>query len=276
MASSRDRPPITAHGVVLILAGAQIEIPGYWNLQLDVGDRATRVSRDGRVYQRQTLESRARDAFEAERDILTEGNYRIFLSGAPAIVDFLEIMRAKLLVTEGQEPIEIVIAEEQEVVDQAPVPGREPQAVARRVVYRRMGHPDEPLPEGMVVFDLSDDGGSEANGAQIPIEIPGARVIGWRGVRNRGQLLHEAYADTAARSLIARAATLGVRGSDGWGMYVGRSAQVAVAVLRESRGFYAGRMIPILVREQWRHDVPGAAPSWRPLGLRLLEQTRVA
>jgi hypothetical protein len=59
MASSRDRPPIAAQGVVLILAGAQIEIPGYWNLQLDVGDRATRVSRDGRVYQRQTLESRA-------------------------------------------------------------------------------------------------------------------------------------------------------------------------------------------------------------------------
>jgi hypothetical protein len=35
-------------------------------------------------------------------------------------------------------------------------------------------------------------------------------------------------------------------------------------------------MIPILVREQWRHDVPDAAPSWRPLGLRLLEQTWVA
>jgi hypothetical protein len=271
-----DRPALATQGVVLILAGAHIEIPGYWNLQLDVRDRATRISRHGRVYQRQTLESRARDAFEEERDILTEGNYRISLSGAPATVDFLEIMRAKLLVSEGQEPIEIVIAEDHEVVDEEPLLDREPRIVERRVVYRRLGRPDEPLPEGMVVFDLSDDGGSEADGAQIPIEIPGARVIGWRGVRNRGQLLHEAYADTAARSLIARAAALGVRGSDEWGMYVGRSAQVAVAVLRESRGFYAGRMIPILVREQWRHDVPGTAPSWRPLGLRLLEQTRVA
>jgi hypothetical protein len=261
---------------VLILAGAQIEIPGYWNLQLNVGDRATRVSRDGRVYQRQTLESRARDAFEAERDILTEGNYLISLSGAPSVVDFLELMRAKLLVTEGREPIEIVIAEEQEVLDEAPVPGRELKVVERRVVYRRLGHPDEPVPEDMVIFDLSDDGGSDADGAQIPIEIPGARVIGWRGVRNRGQLLHEAYADAAARSLIARAAALGARGSDEWGIYVGRRAQVAVAVLRTSRGFYAGRMIPILVREQWRHDVPNATPSWRPLGLRLLEQTWVA
>jgi hypothetical protein len=261
---------------VLILAGAQLEIPGYWNLPLDVGDRATRVARDGRVYQRQTLESRARDAFEAERDILTEGNYLISLSAAPSVVDLLELMRAKLLVSEGREPIEVVIAEEQEVLDQAPEPGREPRVLEHRVVYRRLGHPDAPLPEGMLVFDLSDDGGSDADGAQIPVEIPGARVIGWRGVRNRGQLLHEAYADAAARSLIARAAALGAGGSDEWGIYVGRQAQVAVAVLRESRGFYGGRMIPILVREQWSQDVPGAAPSWRPLGLRLLEQTWVA
>jgi hypothetical protein len=274
--ASGDRPALATHGVVLILADAHVEIPGYWNLRLDVRDRATRISRTGQVYQRQTLESRARDAFEAERDILTEGNYRISLSGEPAVVDFLEIMRAKLLVSEGQEPIDIVIAEEKEVVDHAPEPGREPQIVERRVVYRRMGHPDEPLPGGMVVFDLSDDGGSDADGAQIPIEIPGARVIGWRGVRNRGQLLHEAYADTAARSLIARAAALGARGSGEWGIYVGRQAQVAVAVLRESRGFYAGRMLPLLVREQWRHDAPGTPPSWRPLGLRLLDQTRVA
>jgi hypothetical protein len=275
-AASGDRSALPIQGVVLILAGARVDIPGYWNLQLDVRDPLTRMSRDGRVYQRRTLEARARDAFEAERDILTEGNYRISLSGTPSTVDFLEIMRAKLLVSEGQEPIEIVIAEDQEVVDEEPLPGREPQIVERRVVYRRLGRPDEPLPEGMVVFDLSDDGGSDAEEAQIPIEIPAARVIGWRRLRNSGQLLHEAYADTAARSLIARAAALGARRPDAWGIYVGRSAQVAVAVLRESRGFYGGGMIPILVREQWRHDIPGTAPTWRPLGLRLLEQTKFA
>jgi len=274
--ASENAPPIANSRVALILAGAQIEIPGYWNLELDIHDRATLISRDGHVYQRHTLESRASEAFETKRDILAEGNYHIALSGAPDVVDFLEIMRAKLLVSDGQEPIEVVIAEEQEVLDHEPTPDREPEVVGRRVVHRRLGYPDEPLPEGMVVFDLSDEGGSDTHGSQTPIEIPGARVVGWRGLRNRVQLLHEAYADAAARSLIARANALGADTSDKWGIYVGRRAQVAVAVLRESRGFYAGRMIPILVREQWRHDVPGTAPSWRPLGLRLLEQTRVA
>jgi hypothetical protein len=260
----------------LILAGGKFKIPGYWNLELDVREPATWISREGRVYRRKTLRSRAQQAFEAERDILAAGNYRISLSGDPATVDFLEIMRAKLLVSKGAEPIEIVIAEQQEVVDQEPVRGRAPHVVERRVVYRRLDRPEEPLPEGLVVVDLSDDGGSSPDGAQIPVEIPGARVIGWRGLRNRSQLVHEHYAEAAAYSLIARAAHLGARRSDQWGIYVGRKAQVAVAVLRESRGFYAGRMIPILVREQWRKDVPGTDPSWRPLGLQLLEQTKVA
>jgi hypothetical protein len=239
-------PPLATHDVVLILAGAKFKIPGYWNLELDVREPAIWISREGRVYRRQTLRSRAQRAFEAERDILTEGNYRTSLSGDPATVDFLEIMRAKLLVSKGAEPIEIVIAEQQEVLDEEPVQGRDPHVVERRVVYRRLDRPEEPLPEGLVVFDLSDDGGSSPDGAQIPVEIPGARVIGWRGLRNRSQLVHEHYAEAA-------------------GIYVGRKAQVAVAVLRESRGFYAGRMIPILVREQWRKDVPGTDPSWRPL-----------
>jgi hypothetical protein len=269
-------PPLATQEVVLILAGAKFKIPGYWNLELDVREPATWISREGRVYRRQTLRSRAERAFEAERDILTAGNYRISLSGDPATVDFLEIMRAKLLVSKGAEPIEIVIAEQQEVLDEEPVQGRDPHVVERRVVYRRLDRPEEPLPEGLVVFDLSDDGGSSPDGAQIPVEIPGARVIGWRGLRNRSQLVHERYAEAAAHSLIARAARLGARRSDQWGIYVGRKAQVAVAVLRESRGFYAGRMIPILVREQWRKDVPGTGPSWRPLGLQLLEQTKVA
>jgi len=271
----QDSPPLGTQDVVLILAGAKFKIPGYWNLELDFRDDPTWMSREGRVYRRRTLRSRAQQAFEAEREILTEGNYRISLSGDPTTVDFLEIMRAKLLVSEGEEPIEIVIAEQQEVVDEEPVPGRDPHVLERRVVYRRLDRPDEPLPEGMVVFDLSDDGGSDAEGAQIPVEIPGTRVIGWRELRNRSQLVHEHYAEAAAHSLSARAARLGARCSDQWGIYVGRKAQVAVAVLRESRGFYAGRMIPILVCEQWPQDVPGTDPSWRPLGLQLLERTKV-
>jgi hypothetical protein len=268
-------PPPGTQDVVLILAGARLKIPGYWNLELDFRETTTWISREGRVYRRRTLRSRAQQAFEAEREILTEGNYRISLSGDPVTVDFLEILRAKLLVSEGREPIEIIVAEQQEVVDEEPVPGRDPHVVERRVVYRRLDHPDEPIPEGMVVFDLSDDGGSDADGAQIPVEIPGARVIGWRELRNRSQLVHEHYAEAAAQSLIARAARLGARSSDQWGIYVGRKAQVAVAVLRGSRGFYAGRMIPILVCEQWPQDVPGTDPTWRPLGLKLLEQTKV-
>lgn len=272
----RDRPPLATQDVVLILAGAKFKIPGYWNLELDVRESATWISREGHVYRRQTLRSRAQQAFEAARDILTEGNYRISLSGDPATVDFLEIMRAKLLVSRGEEPIEIIIAEQQEVLDEEPVPGRDPRVSERRVVYRRLDRPDEPPPEGLVVFDLSDDGGSSADGAQIPVDIPGARVVGWRELRNRSRLVHERYAEAAAHSLIQRAARLGASRSDQWGIYVGRKAQVAVAVLRESRGFYAGRMIPILVREQWRRDFPGTDPSWRPLGLQLLEQTKVA
>jgi hypothetical protein len=269
-------PPLATRDVALILAGAKVKIPGYWNLELDVRVPPTWISRDGHVYRRQTLRSRAQQAFEAERAILTEGNYHISLSGDPATVDFLEIMRARLLVSQGAEPIEIVIAEQQEVVGEEPVRGRNPQVVERRVVYRRLDRPEEPLPEGLVVFDLSDDGGSSPDGAQIPVEIPGARVIGWRGLRNRSQLVHERYAEAAAHSLIARAARLGARRSDQWGIYVGREAQAAVAILRASRGFYAGRMIPILVRKQWRKDVPGSDPSWRPLGLQLLEQTKIA
>lgn len=274
----RDASQDPAFGpeVVLILAGARVEIPGYWSVELDVRDEPTRLLGDGRVLRRRTLESCARQAFEAQREILDDGNYRISLSGDPATIDFLEIMRATLLVTEGQRAIEIVIAEEQEVVEKEPAPGETPQVLERRVVYRRLGHPDEALPEGMVVFDLSDDGGSDDQGAQIPVQIPGARVIGWRGLRNRYQMRHESYASAAARSLVERSARLCGDGATPWGIYVGRQAQRACAVLRESRGFYAGRMIPILVRQQWRKDTAGAAPSWRPLGLRLLEHTRVA
>jgi hypothetical protein len=274
----RDASQDPAFGpeVVLILAGARVEIPGYWSVELDVRDEPTRLLGDGRVLRRRTLESCARQAFAAQREILDDGNYRISLSGDPATIDFLEIMRATLLVTEGQRAIEIVIAEEQEVVEKEPAPGETPQVLERRVVYRRLGHPEEALPEGMVVFDLSDDGGSDERGSQIPVQIPGARVIGWRGLRNRYQMRHESYASAAARSLVERSARLCGDGARPWGIYVGRQAQRACAVLRESRGFYAGRMIPILVRQQWRKDVEGAAPSWRPLGLRLLEHTRVA
>ncbi|MDJ0865657.1 MAG: hypothetical protein QNK03_06080 [Myxococcota bacterium] len=261
-APPRDCPPVHSRNVALILAGAKLDIPGYWNLELDVRVPATRISREGSIQTRQTLWSVVQQAFESHREILTEGNYSISLSSDPATVDFLEIMRAKLLVSKGEEPIEIIVAEEQEVVEEEPARGVPPRVAERRVAHGLLDRPDEPLPEGMVVFDLSDDGGSGADGSQIPIEIPGARVVGWRGLRNRSQLVHEAYAEAAVHSLIARAARLGARRSDQWGIYVGRKAQPAVAVLRGSRGFYAGRMIPILVREQWRRDVPGAPPSW--------------
>ena len=274
--SATSQAPAFGHEVALILAGSRVEIPGYWSLELDVRDEPTRLLRDGRILRRRTLESCARQAFETQREILDDGNYRISLSGDPATIDLLEIMRATLLVSEGQEPLEIVIAEDQDLVEKEPAPGDTPQILERRVRYRRLGHPDEALPEGMVVFDLSDDGGSDDRGAQIPVQIPGARLIGWRGLRNRNQMLHEAYAAAAARSLVERSAQLCGKGSTPWGVYVGRQAQRACAVLRESRGFYAGRMIPILVRQQWRKDLADAAPSWRPLGLRLLEHTRVA
>jgi hypothetical protein len=262
--------------VVLILAGTPEQISDYWNLELDVQDRPTQILEDGRISRRTPLEVSALHAFEEHRDILEDGNYRISLSGDPTTIDFLEIMRAKLLVSEGDEPIEIVVVEEQEVVEQEPASDEAPRILEHRLLYRRLGHPDEPLRENMVVFDLSDDGGSDGDGRQIPVDIPGARVIGWRELRNRHRLQHEAYADAAARSLIARAAHLGAVSSEEWGIYVGRRAQSAVAVLRASRGFYAGRMIPILARRQWSGDSPGEVPSWRPLELRLLESTKVA
>jgi hypothetical protein len=261
--------------VALALTGAHLEISGYWTLQLDVGDRPTRILPDGRVWQRIPIESRALQVFEAHRDILADANYRISLTGDPATIDFLEIMRATLLVSEGHEPIQVVIAEQEETIEGEPAPGAPAKVVDRRVRYRRLGHPDDPLPEGLVVFDLSDEGG-EAGGHRLAVEIPGARVIAWARLRNRQRLVHEAYARAAAESLIARAAHLGIERTDGWAIYCGRSAQPAVTVLRTSRGFYAGRMIPILVRQQWRSDVPGEQPGWRPLGLRLLPSSRVA
>ncbi len=258
--------------VALALTGGHLEIPGYWTLELDVGDRPTRILRDGHVSQRMPIESRARQVFEAHRDLLADANYRISLTGDPATIDFLEIMRATLLVSEGQQPIQIVIAEEEEVIEREPGPGEEPKVLERRIRYRRLGHPDAPLPEGLIVFDLSDEGG-EAGGHQVPVAMPGARVIPWARLRNRQRLVHEAYARAAAESLVARAAHLGVERTVGWAIYCGRPAQPAVTVLRTSRGFYAGRMIPILVRQQWRDDVPGEEPSWRPLGLRLLSSS---
>jgi hypothetical protein len=273
---AQPRDPALRQDVVLILADVQAEVPGYWNLALDVHERPTRRFRDGRVWQRTPLEVGALRAFEERRDILADGNYRISLSGDPATIDFLEVMRAKLIVSEGQEPIEIVIVEEEEVIEREPEPGEAPTVLERRLRYRRLGHADAPLPDDMIVFDLSSDGGSDAEGRQIPVDIPGARVIGWRGLRNRNRMVHEAYAEAAARSLIARAEHLGAQRPEDWGIYVGRRAQRAVAVLRASRGFYAGRMIPILVQQQWRRDVPGEPLAWRPLGLKLLESTRVA
>jgi hypothetical protein len=264
------------HEVALILSGGRLQIPGYWNLELEVQDPPSLIFADGSPCRRTPLEVRARQAFEEHRDILSEGNYRISLGGDPATIDFFELMRAKILVSEGHRPIEIVIVEEQDVVAQEPAPGEPPGVLERRRLYRRLGHPDARLPEGMLVFDLSDDGGRDEGGHQIPVEIPGARVIGWSGLRNQHRLLHESYALAAAESLIARAAHLGARDPEKWGIYVGREAQRAVAVLRTSRGFYAGRMIPILVRQQWRHDVPGEAPSWRPLRLRLLDASEIA
>jgi hypothetical protein len=266
---------VPSQDVALALTGRHYEIPGYWTLELDVGERPTRLLPDGRVWRRAPIESRAREVFDAHRDILADANYRISLTGDPATIDFLEIMRATLLVSEGEQPIEILIAEEQEVIEREPAPGEEPRVIERRIAYRLLGHPDAPLPDGLVVFDLSDEGG-EADGVQVPVEIPGTRVIGWAQLRNRQRLLHEAYARAAAESLIARAAHLGLKQTQGWALYCGRQAQPAVTVLRTSRGFYAGRMMPILVRRQWSGDVPGEAPSWRPLGLRLLSSSKVA
>jgi len=262
--------------VALVLAGSQIKVPGYWSIELDVSDRPTLLLPDGRVWRRTPLEARALQAFELHRDILADSNYRISLTGDPATIDFLAMMRAKMLVSEGRAPLQVVIAEDQHVIEQAPEPGEEPRVIERRTLYRRLSHPEAPLAEGTVVFDLSDEGGRRADDGQIPLAIPGARVIGWAGLRNRHQLLHEPYALAAVESLIARAARLGAERPDQWGIYVGRQAQPAVAVLRVSRGFYAGRMIPILVREQWRRDVPGTEPSWRPLALQLAESHAVA
>jgi hypothetical protein len=262
--------------VVLMLADTPEPIPDYWNLALDVRDRPSRILADGAIVQRTPLEVAALHAFERHRDILEDGNYQISLSGDPGTVDFLEIMRAKLLISKGDEPIEIVIVEDQQVVEREPASGEAPRVIGQRSRYRCLGHPDEPLSENMVVFDLSDDGGSDRDGRQIAVDVPGARVFGWRGLRNRNRLLHEAYAEAAARSLVARAAHLGAHGPREWGIYVGRRAQLAVAVLRASRGFHAGRMLPILVRQQWRGDLPGEVPTWRPLELTLLESTKVA
>jgi len=273
---TRAEAPPHNPNVVLMLADTPEPIPDYWNLGLDVRDRPTRMLADGTLLERTPLEVAALNAFERHRDILEDGNYRISLSGDPATIDFLEIMRAKLLISRGDEPISIVILEEQEVVEREPAPGESPHVIGHRPRYRRLDHPEEPLPEDMIVFDLSDDGGSDADGRQLPVEVPGARVFGWRGLRNRNRMLHEAYADAAVRSLVARAAHLGAKRSQEWGIYVGRRAQLAVAVLRASRGFHAGRMLPILVRQQWRGDLPGEVPTWRPLELRLLESTKVA
>jgi len=269
------RGPATQE-VALVLAGSQIKVPGYWSIELDVSDRPTLLLPDGRVARRTPLEERALQAFEAHRDILADSNYRISLTGDPATIDFLAMMRAKMLVSEGRAPLQVVIAEEQHVIAGVPEPGDEPQVIERRTLYRRLSHPEETLAEGTIVFDLSDEGGRRADDGQVPVTIPGARVVGWAGLRNRHRLLHEPYALAAVESLIARAAQLGAERPDQWGIYVGRQAQPAVAVLRVSRGFYAGRMIPILVREQWRRDVPGTEPRWRPLALQLAESHAVA
>jgi hypothetical protein len=271
-----SHPALSAQEVALVLAGSRFKVPGYWSIELDVHDRPALLLPDGRVWRRAPLEARALHAFEAHRDILADSNYRISLTADPATSDFLELMRAKMLVSQGRDPLQIVIAEEQEVIAHAPETGQEPEVIERRTLYRRLSHPEAPLAEGTLVFDLSDDGGRAADGGQIPVEIPGARVIGWSGLRNRQQLLHESYALAAVESLIARATRLGAQRSDAWAIYVGRQAQPAVAVLRVSRGFYAGRMIPILVRDQWRHDTPGTEPSWRPLALQLHESHAVA
>lgn len=273
---SHARGALPTQEVALVLAGSREKLPGYWSIELDVRERPTRLLPDGRVWRRTPLEALALHAFEQHRDILADANYLISLSADPATVDFLELMRAKMLVSEGREPLQIVIAEDQEVIEREPAPGEAPQVIERRVAYRRLSHPDAPLTAGMIVFDLSDDGGRRADGGQIPVEIPGARVIGWTGLRNRHRILHESYALAAVDSLIARAARLGAQRPEDWGIYVGRQAQTAVAVLRVSRGFYAGRMIPILVRDQWRRDVPGREPSWRPLALQLRATHAVA
>ena len=275
MTDSQSDAPVHGQDVVLMLADTPVEVPGYWNLKLDVPDRLTRLLEDGTVLQYTPLEVSAERAFEHERQILADGNYRISLSGDPGTIDFLGIMRAMLILSEGREPIEVVIAEDQEVIEREPEPGEAPRVVERRTHYRRLGRIDEPLPENLVVFDLSDEGGSDEDGRQLPVDIPGARVLGWRGLRNRERMVQEAYAEAAARSLAARAARLGAERPHEWAIYVGRRAQRAVAVLRTSRGFYEGRMIPILVRQQWRNDRPGEAPNWRPLGLQRLESTRL-
>jgi hypothetical protein len=271
-----SHPPLSTQEVALVLAGNRQTVPGYWSIELDVRERPTWLLPDGRVCRRTPLEERALHAFEEHRDILADGNYRISLTGDPATIDFLELMRAKMLVSKGREPLQVVIAEEQEVLEREPSAGEAPNPIERRLLYRRLSHPDEPLAEGMLVFDLSHDGGTRADDGQVPVEIPGARVIGWEGLRNRHRMLHESYALAAVESLIARAAGLGIQRSQDWGIYVGRQAQPAVAVLRVSRGFYAGRMIPILVRDQWRRDVSGRKPSWRPLALQLHESHAVA
>ena len=178
---AQPHDPALRQDVVLILADVQAEVPGYWNLALDVHERPTRRFRDGSIWQRTPLEVGALRAFEERRDILADGNYRISLSGDPATIDFLEVMRAKLIVSEGQEPIEIVIVEEEEVIEREPEPGEEPTVLEHRLRYRRLGYVDAPLPDDMIVFDLSSDRGSDAEGRQIPVDIPGARVIGWQG-----------------------------------------------------------------------------------------------
>jgi hypothetical protein len=271
-----SQPPLSTQEVALVLAGNRETVPGYWSIELDVRERPTWLLADGRVYRRTPLEERALQAFEEHRDVLADANYRISLTGDPAIIDFLELMRAKMLVSNGREPLQVVIAEEQELIEREPAPGEAPNVIERRVSYRRLSHPEEPLAEGMLVFDLSHDGGTRSDDGQVPVAIPGARVIGWEGLRNRNRMLHESYAVAAVESLIARATRLGAQRSQDWGIYVGRQAQPAVAVLRVSRGFYAGRMIPILVRDQWRHDLPDTEPSWRPLALQLHESHAVA